>query len=115
MKKILLASIIILFSVVSAFCSEFEDTLKRAEQGQAIAQFDLGLMYDKGEGVIQDYKQAVHWFTKAAEQGLASAQYNLGVMYNKGEGVAQDYKKTVYWYTKASEQGQVDALSLIHI
>jgi TPR repeat protein len=31
-------------------------------------------MYDNGEGVTQDYKQAVHWWTKAAEQGNASAQ-----------------------------------------
>ncbi|WP_042906619.1 tetratricopeptide repeat protein, partial [Glaesserella parasuis] len=41
-----------------------------AEQGDAVAQFNLGVMYDKGQGVRQDYHQAAKWFQKAAEQGL---------------------------------------------
>lgn len=43
-------------------------------------------MYRNGEGVPQDYKQAVKWFTKSAEQGLDMAQSNLGQMYRNGEG-----------------------------
>ena len=109
MKKILLALIIILFSVVSAFCSEFEDTLKKAEQGNDKAQYSLGLMYAKGQGVAQDYKQATYWFTKAAELGGVAAQYILGLMYANGHGVAQDYKQAFYWYIKAAGQGHVDA------
>ena len=105
MKKILLALMIILFSAVTVFCGEFEDTLKKAEQGDADAQGSLGWMYENGQGVAQDYKQAVYWYTKAAEQGDALGQYFLGVMYENGEGVAQDYKKAVHWYTKAAEQG----------
>ena len=49
-----------------------------ADQGDATAQYDLGLMYAKGQGVPQDYAEAVKWFRKAADQGDASAQYNLG-------------------------------------
>ncbi|MDO9914553.1 sel1 repeat family protein, partial [Glaesserella parasuis] len=45
-----------------------------AEQGIALAQFNLGLMYSKGRGVNQDYHQAVKWYQKAAEQGEAAAQ-----------------------------------------
>ena len=52
---------------------------KAAEQGHANAQFNLGVMYDKGEGVTRDAKQAVYWVQKAAEQGFAEAQTNLGV------------------------------------
>ena len=60
-----------------------------AEQGNAKAQFALGVMYDNGQGVPQDYAQAAVWYRKAAEQGYAAAQSNLGVMYTKGQGVAR--------------------------
>ena len=83
--------------------------VKKAEQGDVGAQHFLGLSYDLGRGVPQDYKQAVYWYTKAAEQGDASAQVCLGVMYAQGLGVLQDYKQAVYWYTKAAEQGKASA------
>ena len=54
-----------------------------AEQGDAKAQFHLGLMYANGEGVPQDYQEAVKWYRRAAEQGRPSAQYNLASMYYK--------------------------------
>ena len=82
---------------------------KSAEQRLAKAQFNLGLMYDEGQGVDQDNKQAVYWYRKAAEQGHARAQNNLGLMYGKGQGVNQDNKQAVYWYRKAAEQGLAEA------
>ncbi|MDG6450409.1 tetratricopeptide repeat protein, partial [Glaesserella parasuis] len=69
-----------------------------AEQGYAVAQFNLGIMYDNGHGVNQDYHQAVKWYQKAAEQGNANAQFNLGNMYYQGRGVNQDYHQAVKWY-----------------
>jgi len=80
-----------------------------AEQGNANAQFFLGVMYDKGRGVPQDYAEAVKWLRKAAEQGVAEAQYNLGVMYDRGLGVPQDYAEAVKWSRKAAEQGYAEA------
>jgi TPR repeat protein len=80
-----------------------------AEQGNAKAQFNLGLMYGNGQGVPQDYKETVKWYRLAAEQGDASAQYNLGLMYRIGQGVPQDYKEAVKWYRLAAEQGDADA------
>ena len=80
-----------------------------AEQGDAEAQCNLGIMYYNGEGVPQDYKDAVKWCRKAAEQGLAEAQSNLGTMYANGEGVPQDYKEAVKWFRKAAEQGYAGA------
>ena len=62
-------------------------------------------MYEEGQGVRQDYAQAVQWYRKAAEQGLAEAQYNLGVMYAKGEGVRQNYKIAKEWFGKACDNG----------
>jgi TPR repeat protein len=95
-----------------------------AEQGLPEAQVNLGLMYDKGQGVPQDYAEAmkwyrkaaeqgnakaVKWYRKAAEQGLPEAQFNLGLMYDKGQGVPQDYAEAVKWYRKAAEQGFAEA------
>ena len=80
-----------------------------AEQGDANAQFSLGLSYCNGKGVTQDYGQAVYWYQKAAEQGHADAQYNLGLSYYNGQGVMQDDKQAVYWFRKAAEQGDPDA------
>ena len=89
--------------------SDFKETLQVAEQGNAEAQFNLGLMYDNGQGVCQDYAQAVQWYRKAAEQGYAEAQFNLGVMYANGQGVRQDHAQAVQWFGKAAEQGLANA------
>ncbi|PPK73319.1 Sel1 repeat-containing protein [Methylobacter tundripaludum] len=75
-----------------------------AEQGHAKAQFKLGVMYELGQGVAQNYVQAFDWYLKAAEQGEANAQYNVAVKYKTGQGVAQDDTKAAYWYRKAAEQ-----------
>ena len=60
-----------------------------AEQGNAGAQTDLGVIYDAGLGVPQDYAQAVVWYHKAADQGDAGAQFNLGFMYAQGRARAE--------------------------
>jgi uncharacterized protein len=67
-----------------------------AEQGEASAQYNLGVMFDNGQGVPQDYATAVSWYRKAAEQGHAAAQNNLGLIFaNGGQGVPQDYATAV--------------------
>ena len=80
-----------------------------ADQGHAKAQYNLGVAYANGEGVIQDYKTAVKWYILSAEQGNAKAQYNLGIMYDNGQGVLQDYKTAVKWYILSAEQGYAKA------
>ena len=67
------------------------------------AQFNLGVMYDNGEGVPQDYVEAMKWYHKAAEQGHAGAQFNLGLMYANGNGVPQDYAKAAKWFRLGAE------------
>ena len=62
-----------------------------AEQGNAGAQFNLGIMYEKGQGVLQNHAAAAHWYRKAAEQGHAKAQNNLGGLYGRGLGVLRDF------------------------
>jgi TPR repeat protein len=80
-----------------------------AQDGDPRAQLNLGLMYLKGQGVPQDYGQALQWYRRAADQGDARAQYNLGLMYHQGQGVPQDYSQAAQWYRKAIKQGQADA------
>ena len=82
---------------------------KAAEQGKPDAQFNLGLMYLKGEGVAQDYVEAKVLFEKAAQQNNVRAQVNLGRMYAKAKGVAPNYGMAVYWFNKAVALGYADA------
>jgi uncharacterized protein len=79
-----------------------------AEQGNAMAQSNLGLMYANGQGVAQDDKEAVKWFRLSAEQGFARAQDNLGEMYGNGQGVAQDYVQAHKWFNLAGANGYED-------
>ena len=85
------------------------DLMRRAEQGNSQAQFSLGSLYHKGEGVLKDAARAVEWYQKAATQGHASAQSKLGGMYHKGEGVPEDVAKAVEWWQKAAEQEHAQA------
>ena len=80
-----------------------------AEQGDAIAQYNLGLMYYNGEGVPQDYKEALKWHTRAAKQGHPNAQNNLGVMYYAGYGVLQDDVYAHMWWNIAASNGDEDS------
>ncbi len=91
------------------FATALREWKPLAEQGDARAQYKMGVMYTNGQGVPQDYKTAVKWYTLAAEQGHADAQFTLGLMYALGQGVLQDYKTAVEWYTLAAEQGDADA------
>ena len=76
-----------------------------AEQGNAAAQYDLAVLYERGRGVPRDYAEAASWYRKAAEQGFFPAQTNLGSMYEEGRGVAADINEAVAWYRKAAAQG----------
>ena len=77
---------------------------EQAEAGDATAQFNLGVSYDNGQGVPQDYQEAVRWYTLAAEQGLALAQFNLGFRYANGEGVPQDDMLAHMWLNLAASK-----------
>ena len=75
-----------------------------AESGDVEAQFGLGVMYNDGLGVEQDYVEANYWFLRAAEQGHAPSQFNLGNAYKNGTGMAAAPVMAVHWWRKAAEQ-----------
>ena len=76
-----------------------------AEQGYGQAQYNLGLMYSRGEGTSIDYKEALRWYLLSAEQRISGAQSNLGLMYEKGLGVEQDYVEAHKWFNIAGVNG----------
>ena len=76
-----------------------------ADEGLAVARFNLGSLYEHGDGVKQNLDAAVRLYRQAAEQGLAHAQYNLGVLLAEGRGVALDYAEAARRFLQAAEQG----------
>ncbi len=73
------------------------------EQGDASAQYAIGMRYAEGLGVQRDDITAVAWFRKAAEQGHADAQDRLRIMYAEGRGVPPDAAEAVAWFNQAVE------------
>ena len=108
---VLIAVILVLVyaAAVTAQSTEIEQLRLEAEQGNVNAQCNLGEMYYDGDGVPQDYQEALKWFSLAAEQGHASAQRDLGEMYYNGEGVAQDYQEAVKWLPSRGGTGSTPA------
>jgi TPR repeat protein len=88
-----------------------------AKRGNANAQYNVGLYYDKGTGgVTQSSKRASGYYTLAANQGYAGAQYNLGRMYVKGEGgIERSFSKARELFTKAAAQGEENAITALKI
>jgi hypothetical protein len=84
---------------------QISDLRRKAEQGDAEAQYNLGMLYYEAHGVTQDYATARQWWEQAAAQGNAAAQYYLSVLYDKGQGVPQDYATARQWFEKAAAQG----------
>ena len=80
-----------------------------ADTGMANAQFCLGTLYERGQGVTQSHERAAHWYTKAAEQGDARAKHHLAFMYLVGKGVEQDAARAAPLFTEAAERGSPDA------
>ena len=92
------------------YASAFREWVPLAKQGNASAQGNLGVLYEKGLGVPRDSKTAMKWYSLAAKQGLSSAQYNLFVLFFYGRGVAKDYVRALAWANIAASSGNKDAI-----
>ena len=113
-KRYIITIFVSMFMMPVSFgagCKEgdFKDCLAKAKQGDSEAQYSLGIMYNDGDGILKNYKKAVHWVTKSAKQGHDYAQAYLGLMYQEGRGVPLDYQKSIYWYKKSVKQGNIFA------
>lgn len=102
-SSVLLTIIISSFTAIAQ--NAYEDNIKKANEGDMVAQHEIGVYFWEGKGGTKDYAKAFFWFTKAANQGYANSQHKLGIMYDNGQGVKKDFKDAIYWYKKAAEQG----------
>jgi DnaJ domain/Sel1 repeat len=80
-----------------------------AKQGDALGQYNLGYLYQNGQGIAQDSSQAAYWYQKSALQGYSVAQNRLARMYDNGDGIRQDFTQAIYWYQKAAQNGSSSA------
>lgn len=91
------------------FDKEFKLLMPLAQQGSPSAQYHIGLLYQQGKGVKQDYKEAITWFERAAAKNEDRASYSLAQTYAMGLGVAVDYKKAADIFSKLAEKNDTDA------
>jgi TPR repeat protein len=88
---------------------DFETVKKAADNGDAKAQFETALCYERGTSLKQDYGTAVQYLMKSADQGYALAELRLGYFYSKGMGLHRNMVEAVKWYRKAADQGNAFA------
>jgi len=80
-----------------------------AKRGDSQAILQIGLMYDFGKGVTQNYPEALRWYVRAADKGEPRAMYLVGHMYEFGEGVPVDTDLAIHWYLKSANNGHASA------
>lgn len=108
-KAVAVAASALVLCAAPAFALNFYETKQLAMDGVADAQYNLGHMYEVGQGVEANLEEAVQWYRKAAEQGNARAEIRLGLMHLNGEGVEKDAVKAAEYLTKAAEKGYAEA------
>ena len=75
---------------------------KRAENGNAEAQYNLGLMMVIGEGIEKDLKKGIWWMEQAAANGYELSAHVLSIIYREGMyGVKPSRTKAAAWNKKA--------------
>jgi localization factor PodJL len=80
-----------------------------AEKGQAVAQYRLGTLYERGQGIPADAAKAAHWYEMAANQGNRKAMHNLAVSYAGGASGKKNMAEAARWFAKAASLGLADS------
>ncbi len=112
---------VVILAAGAFFAYQYIDSLRteRLEntdtQTDAVEMFRRGLAYENGDGIGQDYTEAMVWYKKAAEAGNADAMNNIGYMYENGRGAEQNVSTAMDWYKKAAELGNASAMSNIGV
>jgi TPR repeat protein len=79
--------------------------LQAAEAGNPTATYEMGYLYENGDGVAQDPVQAAQWYMKGAALGEASSEAAVGQLYEQGNQVAENWEQAAQWYAKSAQQG----------
>ena len=85
-----------------AFAEAYQTWRTAADAGDGAAARFIGVMYDAGEGVPQDQRQALQWYRRGADLGDRVAMFNVAVLYDAGRGVARDHAQATQWYARAA-------------
>ncbi len=88
---------------------EMESLRKSAQDGDPVAQFNMGVRYAQGQSVPQDFLEAARWYSAAADQGDAPAQFNLGLLFYQGQGVERNLTYAYELFRLAALQGDARA------
>ena len=100
-------------ALIAAEAGEFETAMglfvPLAEAGDPASQYNLGVLYENGRGVEQNYEEAARLYGLAARQGHARAQRSLGTMYGNGWGIDRDFTEAYVWFSLAAAQGHDEA------
>jgi TPR repeat protein len=82
---------------------------RAAEKGSAVAEYNLGVRYARGNSVQQSYEESFNWFQKAAQKDMIQAEINLAILYANGLGVSKNLFEAKRWLQKAADQGSSNA------
>ncbi len=83
--------------------------MDKAKQGDALSQYSIALLYERGQGVQKNYALSNDWLAKAAAQNYSMAQFKLGDHYQYGKGVKVDLPQAAKWYRAAAGQNNYEA------
>ena len=99
---------------MNSLANTFAEIQQQAEQGNALAQAQMGAMYQLGRnGVAKDTQKSAKWMLKAANQGLVEAEVFMAALYDRGLGVKQNSNIATQWYEKAAAQQHGTALAIL--
>lgn len=100
-------------NVLAEQALETERLVANAENGTPEDQYNLGLRYERGMAVQQNYLEAARWYRQAAMTGYPDAQYKLCEMSEQGRGLPQDYQEAIRWCGLAADQGNGRAMFML--
>ncbi|MBU1989809.1 protein kinase [bacterium] len=86
------------------FSTKFERYLYMAQNDVAYAQNIVGLLYEEGKLVQQDFSKAIYWYQKAAAKGILKAVFNLALAYKVAKGTQKDYKKAMELFMACADE-----------
>jgi hypothetical protein len=120
MKSIVLVVILGYLNIIGAnelntsnTTNSFWELYSSALRGDKIAQFQVGVLYERGKGIEQNQRQASQWYEKSALQGHVDAQYNIALMYATGRGIEKNERIAMMWFASAAKQGDQEARKLL--
>lgn len=103
-----------LMFTVSSYADTFDEIQEKAKQGNALAQAQMGAMYQLGRnGVDKDAQESARWMLKAANQRMVEAEVFMAALYDRGLGVKQNVNTATQWYEKAAAQKHGTALAML--